>query len=102
MVDGVVPFHQQSCLYEETMALNIKNPVAERLANELARETGETLTEAVIVALRERLEGRKRRHRPRQLLAEIAELQAVLRAEPDRDLRPADEILGYDAFGLPG
>lgn len=82
------------------MALNIKNPVAEQLANELARETGETLTEAVIVSLRERLASRKRR-RPHRLLEDIAELQAVVRAQPDRDLRSADEILGYDDFGLP-
>ena len=38
------------------MALNIRNPEAERLAAELARQTGETKTEAVAQALRERLD----------------------------------------------
>jgi antitoxin VapB len=84
------------------MALNIKNPIAERLAQELARETGESLTEAVTVALRERLEARRRQQRPAALLQEVAALQTFLREHPDRDARPADAILGYDAFGLPG
>lgn len=38
------------------MAVNIKNPEAERLARELAARTGENLTTAVTTALRERLE----------------------------------------------
>jgi antitoxin VapB len=38
------------------MAMNIKNPEAERLARELAKRTGESLTVAVTVALRERLD----------------------------------------------
>ncbi len=84
------------------MALNIKNPVAERLAQELARETGESLTETVTVALRERLEALRRRQRPAVLLQEVAAVQAFLREQPDRDSRPPDAILGYDAFGLPG
>jgi antitoxin VapB len=38
------------------MPLSIKDPDADRLARALAQRTGETLTEAVINALRERLE----------------------------------------------
>ena len=37
------------------MSLNVKHPDAHRLAKELAAVTGETLTEAVTEALRERL-----------------------------------------------
>ena len=37
------------------MSLNIKNPEAHALAERLARLTGETLTEAVTKALRERV-----------------------------------------------
>lgn len=37
------------------MTLNVKHPEAHRLARELAALTGETLTDAVTVALRERL-----------------------------------------------
>lgn len=38
------------------MSLNIKNPEAHALATRLAEKTGETLTEAVVRSLRERLE----------------------------------------------
>ena len=38
------------------MTLNVKDPEAHRLADAIARETGETLTRAVTEALRERYE----------------------------------------------
>ncbi|HUX45341.1 MAG TPA: type II toxin-antitoxin system VapB family antitoxin [Terracidiphilus sp.] len=38
------------------MALSLKNPETEQLAKELARQTGESITTAVTIALRERLE----------------------------------------------
>jgi hypothetical protein len=38
------------------MALSIKSDEADQLARELAAETGETLTDAVVIALRERLD----------------------------------------------
>lgn len=49
------------------MALSLKDPETDRLAREVARLTGESLTEAVRDALAERLE-RERLHRgrPRQ------------------------------------
>jgi antitoxin VapB len=83
------------------MALNIRNPETERLAEALARETGETKTEAVTKALRDRL-ARLRRERGRRRLAD--ELEAIARhceALPVLDGRSADEILGYDRHGLP-
>lgn len=83
------------------MALSIKNHETERLARELARRTGESLTEAATVALRERLarqEGRRAVPRLREELVAIGRRCAAL---PDRNMRPADEILGYDDIGLP-
>jgi hypothetical protein len=41
-------------------------------------------------------------HRLASLLALVEELQRFVAELPDRDPRPADEILGYDEFGLPG
>ena len=80
------------------MALSIKTDEADRLARELAAATGETLTEAVTEALRERLERVQSRddyfYRIRRLQDEYAS-HAVL------DSRTDDEILGYDEFGLP-
>lgn len=43
------------------MSLNIKNPETCRLADELAELTGENKTEAITVALRERLERERSR-----------------------------------------
>jgi antitoxin VapB len=83
------------------MALNLRNPEAERLATELARHTGETKTEAVITALRDRL-ARVRRDRSRRSLSDeleaIAEQCSRLRV---LDPRSPDDILGYDEVGLP-
>jgi antitoxin VapB len=83
------------------MALNIRNPEAERLADALARLTGETKTQAVTQALRERLESIRRRRAGRRLADELDELALRCAALPVLDDRSADEILGYDADGLP-
>ena len=83
------------------MALNIKGEAADRLARELAAETGESITTAVTVAVRERLErlrGAVPRERRRQELMEITKRSSQL---PIRDPRSADEILGYGPGGLP-
>ena len=37
-----------------------------------------------------------------QIRAQVADIQAFLRTLPDRDRRTPDEVLGYDADGLPG
>jgi len=82
------------------MALSIKSDEADRLARELASETGETLTEAVETALRERLdrEHAKRVTRMRVRLARLAADVAALRVA---DSRTPEEIIGYDDLGLP-
>ncbi|MDX6690939.1 MAG: antitoxin VapB [Solirubrobacteraceae bacterium] len=83
------------------MALNIKDDGADRLARELAAETGETITTAVTVAVRERLErlrGAVPRERRGQELTRIATRSATRRV---MDRRSAEEILGYGPDGLP-
>lgn len=83
------------------MALNIRNKEAEQLAEELARRTGETKTEAVIKALRDRL-GRIRRQRPgRRLADQLDEIARSCASLPVLDRRSPDEILGYGEDGLP-
>jgi antitoxin VapB len=81
------------------MALSIKTDEADALARELAAETHETLTEAVTVALRERLE-RVRQSRGDRA-ARLDRLIAEYRAAPVSDPRTPDEIIGYDEHGLP-
>jgi antitoxin VapB len=83
------------------MALNIKNEEAHRLVQALADETGETLTEAVTVAVRERLESLQRKHRRKEVVQSVRDLQEFVRGLPDLDRRSPEEILGYDESGLP-
>ncbi|MEQ1864856.1 MAG: type II toxin-antitoxin system VapB family antitoxin [Micropepsaceae bacterium] len=69
------------------MALSIKNDEADRLTRELTRLTGESMTEAVTIALRERLEReRAARLADADLPARIKAFAARIR--PNYDTRP--------------
>lgn len=85
----------------KNMALSIKDPEADRLARELAARTGETLTEAIVVALRERLARETGRTRAIPLSEELSAIRRRCAALPVLDTRTADEILGYNEPGLP-
>lgn len=82
------------------MALSIKSLEADRLARVLAAETGESITDAVVVSLRERLE-RTRGRRSELALRRLSALADELTGLPVVDARTADEIIGYDRDGLP-
>ena len=84
------------------MALSIKDPETDRLARELAAATGESLTEAVTTALRERLrvvQGDSRTDA--EYLSDIRKIVADYSRRPVVDSRTPDEIIGYDENGLP-
>ncbi|HPX37719.1 MAG TPA: type II toxin-antitoxin system VapB family antitoxin [Mycobacterium sp.] len=83
------------------MALSIKDPEADRLARELAARTGETLTEAIVVALRERLARETGRTAAVPLGDELAAIRRRCASLPVLDTRCAEHILGYDESGLP-
>jgi antitoxin VapB len=83
------------------MALSIKHPEADRLARELAAKTGESLTDAIITALRERLRREQGRTRGPRLREEIRAIRKRCAALPVKDHRSPDEILGYDDTGMP-
>ena len=83
------------------MALSIRNPEAERLAREVARRTGETLTGAIVTALEERLRRLDGRTTPRRLADELDEIALRCAALPVLDDRSEDEILGYNELGIP-
>jgi antitoxin VapB len=83
------------------MALNIRNAEAERLAEAVAKMTGETKTEAVTKALRERMENLKRRRSRKRLADELGEIARHCAALPVLDKRSDDEIIGYDENGMP-
>jgi antitoxin VapB len=83
------------------MALSIKNPETERLARELARVTGESLTEAVTEALRDRLVRTTGRRDPQAVLEAVREIQAHFKRLPVLEEGTDDELIGYDEYGLP-
>ena len=81
------------------MSLNVKNPEAHRLAQAIAKATGETLTGAVTEALRERYE----RLRVRRGKASVEELLAIAKRASAQVKGPYldhAELL-YDQHGLP-
>ena len=84
------------------MSLDIENEETCRLARELAGLTGETLTGAMTIALRERLEREKRRRdkdlRAEELLA-IGERCAGLLGPGPSAVEHGDFL--YDERGLP-
>lgn len=83
------------------MALSIRNPKAEKLARELAAESGENITQAITHALEERLERIRGRSTATDLAEEILKISKRCRAISDKDQRSPDEILGYDPAGVP-
>jgi len=84
------------------MPLNIKSPEADRVVRELAELTGESITDAVIRSVRDRLEREHAKRGYERRRREILRIRERYQQLPIRDDRPADEILGYDQEGLPG
>jgi antitoxin VapB len=80
------------------MALSIKTDEADQLARELAKLKGETMTQAVTLALRERLERERataaRRDSPRESLRELLD-----RIRPEFDCRPVTKEEWDEASG---
>jgi antitoxin VapB len=81
------------------MVLSIKDSETDHLARQLAEETGETLTEAVKNALRERLERERRDSRLAERLLEIGRRCAAEMREPFHSSDHGDLL--YDESGLP-
>lgn len=84
------------------MGISIKNDRAEKLARQVAAEAGESLTEAVIHALEERLERLRGRRSAPDLVEAVLAISRRCSALPDLDTRDPDQILGYDETGTFG
>jgi antitoxin VapB len=89
-----LPYNQ---IVRKGRTLYIKNPKAHRLAEQLSKQLGVTLTEAVIRAL----ENEVRKKRKPINWEKVNAILEKLRAMPVLDTRTEDEILGYDEFGIP-
>ena len=87
--------------------LNIKSAEARNLAERLAEESGESLTQAVTEALRLRLQAvrRERARMPDAIRARELEFYAITNGSRERwrgDLTSQDfDDLLYDEYGLP-
>ncbi len=84
------------------MPISIRNPLAEKLAREVAEKSGESITQAIIHSLEERLEHLQGRRQANSVEEEILRISERCRRLPDLDQRSPEAILGYDERGLPG
>ena len=81
------------------MSLRINNEETCRLARELARLTGETITEAITVAVRERLERKQEIEERLKMMREISKRCAALLRDGPSAVEHGDFL--YDERGLP-
>ena len=81
------------------LSLNVKDPEAHRLAQAIAEETGETLTQVVTEALRQSLD-RLRRQDHQELAADIRAIGKRAAAHIKKPYLDHAEYL-YDDHGLP-
>lgn len=93
--------HLDSGIESIPMSFNVKDAETDRLVRELAFVTGESLTEAIRNAARERLGRVRRRPGATSLSEELEEIALRCAALPVLNHRSEDEILGYGEEGLP-
>lgn len=78
------------------MALNIKSREADRLARELSRRRGQSITTVIIDALQQQLAREKHRVRPPGLALRLKNIGEQYTGLPTLDERSDEAILGYD------
>ena len=83
------------------MAIHFADQDIERLVRELISYTGEDPTEAVIVAVAERLE-RQRQHLRANLAEEMLRIGRECASAPVLDPRTPEQIIGYNDHGAVG
>ena len=87
------------------MALSIRNPETEALARDVARIMGTSITEAITDSLRERartLAPLRQKRSKAQQTREAALRRIVAKfGKGIKDQRSAEDIIGYDEYGLP-
>jgi antitoxin VapB len=84
------------------MPISIKNTDTEQLARRLSELTGESLTEAIRVALSERYDRLCRARSGRSLADDLNAIALRCAALPEISELSDDEILGYAELGVPG
>ena len=82
------------------MPLSIRNAKAEALARDVAARTGETMTQAIVVALEERLARLRYRRETTVATRQLLRIARRINRRRTRDRRTPEAILGYDEYGL--
>ena len=82
------------------MSLNIKDPEAHRLAQELAELTGKSMTAVVTEALREKRARERKKQSKRMTVKEMMEIGERIRSQIKGPIIDHAELL-YDDKGLP-
>jgi len=81
------------------MGLNIKDPEAHKLAQQLADETGQTMTRAVTEALRETLDRVRKKKSKKMTVEEMLEIGRQFRRHLKAPARPCGTSIRRE--GLP-
>ncbi len=82
------------------MTIQIDHPEINKWTAELTAYTGESLTLAIVNAVRERLE-REKKYRSISLAEDFLRIGKECAALPTFDNRTPDEIIGYTRNGVP-
>jgi len=83
------------------MPIRIKNVETEQRARQVTELTGETITEAIRVALAARYERLRQARAGRSRIDELTEIALRCASRPVISQMSDDEILGYDEIGVP-
>ncbi len=83
------------------MSLSIKDSQTDALVRQLAELTGESITEAVFISVKERLERLKPKNSPYSLAQELDAIAQRCASLTVQDSRSPEQIIGYDEQGLP-
>lgn len=83
------------------MPISIKNAETEDLAREVAGLTGQSLTDAIRIALLEKRERVREARRGRSLTDDLNAIALRCAQRPTISSLSEDDILGYDEFGIP-
>jgi antitoxin VapB len=82
------------------MTIQIDHPKIDQWTTELTAYTGESVTQAVVNAVRERLD-REKKTRSNSLAEDLLRIGRECAALPPIDNRSPDEIIGYNHIGAP-
>jgi antitoxin VapB len=83
------------------MVFSIKDSETDALVRQLAALTGESITEAVFLSVKERLERLKPKNSAYSLAQELDAIAQRCASLPVLDSRSPEELIGYDEQGLP-